>query len=324
MLQSCAPEAALDAQEPLDSPDASPRQGKHTIMKVTSFGEVLWDDLPTGKLLGGAPLNVLVRLRSLGSECSIISARGNDANGTELLSQIEARDVDTSLLQVCPDQPTSLVKVTLNQQGSASYDIVYPCAWDRIQVDPAALQRVRESDAFLFGSLCTRDEVSRKTLEQLLPAARFRVFDVNLRKPHYKPERVLELMKQAHLVKLNDDELYELASFAGSKYRGTDQNIRFLTEYTGVRQICVTLGSHGAVYVDHGKFYYSTGYRIDVVDTIGAGDSFLAGLLYKLLNRIPPQESLNFACALGAMVASRRGPTPEISAREIDQFMHPV
>lgn len=293
-------------------------------MKVTSFGEVLWDDLPTGKLLGGAPLNVLVRLRSLGSECSIISARGNDANGTELLSQIEARDVDTSLLQVCPDQPTSLVKVTLNEHGSASYDIVYPCAWDRIQVDPAALQRVRESDAFLFGSLCTRDEVSRKTLEQLLPAARFRVFDVNLRKPHYKPERVLELMKQAHLVKLNDDELYELASFAGSKYRGTDQNIRFLTEYTGVRQICVTLGSHGAVYVDHGKFYYSTGYRIDVVDTIGAGDSFLAGLLYKLLNRIPPQESLNFACALGAMVASRRGPTPEISAREIDSFMHPV
>ncbi|WP_373776154.1 PfkB family carbohydrate kinase, partial [Neisseria dentiae] len=130
-------------------------------MKVTSFGEVLWDDFPGGKVLGGAPLNVLVRLRSLGVDTSMISSRGDDADGEELLRQIESKNVNTDLLQVCKDQATSLVKVHLDACGSASYEIVYPCAWDRIQVEEAALQRVAESDAFIYGSLSTRDEVSR-------------------------------------------------------------------------------------------------------------------------------------------------------------------
>lgn len=293
-------------------------------MKVTSFGEVLWDDFPGGKVLGGAPLNVLVRLRSLGVDTSMISSRGDDADGEELLRQIESKKVNTDLLQVCKDQATSLVKVKLDACGSASYEIVYPCAWDRIQVEEAALQRVAESDAFIYGSLSTRDEVSRKTLEQLVEKAKFKIFDVNLRPPHYDTGRLLEMMKKADLIKLNDDELYELSKAYGSKHNSIEQNIQFLAKLSGTPRICVTLGSHGAIYFENGEFYRHCGYRVKVADTVGSGDSFLAGLTYKLLNNTPPQEAVSFACALGALVASHHGATPEISLKEIENFMHPA
>lgn len=293
-------------------------------MKVTSFGEVLWDDFPGGKVLGGAPLNVLVRLRSLGVDTSMISSRGDDADGEELLRQIESKNVNTDLLQVCKDQATSLVKVRLDACGSASYEIVYPCAWDRIQVEEAALKRVAESDAFIYGSLSTRDEVSRKTLEQLVEQAKFKIFDVNLRPPHYDTDRLLEMMKKADLVKLNDDELYELSKAYGSKHNSIEQNIQFLAKLSGTPRICVTLGSHGAIYFENGEFYRHCGYRVKVADTVGSGDSFLAGLTYKLLNNTPPQEAVSFACALGALVASHHGATPEISLKEVENFMHPA
>lgn len=293
-------------------------------MKVTSFGEVLWDDFPGGKVLGGAPLNVLVRLRSLGVDTSMISSRGDDADGEELLRQIESKNVNTDLLQVCKDQATSLVKVHLDACGSASYEIVYPCAWDRIQVEEAALQRVAESDAFIYGSLSTRDEVSRKTLEQLVEKAKFKIFDVNLRPPHYDTGRLLDMMKKADLIKLNDDELYELSKAYGSKHNSIEQNIQFLVKLSGTQRICVTLGSHGAIYFENGEFYRHCGYRVKVADTVGSGDSFLAGLTYKLLNNTPPQEAVSFACALGALVASHHGATPEISLKEIENFMHPA
>ncbi len=293
-------------------------------MKVTSFGEVLWDDFPGGKVLGGAPLNVLVRLRSLGVDTSMISSRGDDADGEELLRQIESKNVNTDLLQVCKDQATSLVKVHLDACGSASYEIVYPCAWDRIQVEEAALQRVAESDAFIYGSLSTRDEVSRKTLEQLVEKAKFKIFDVNLRPPHYDTGRLLDMMKKADLVKLNDDELYELSKAYGSKHNSIEQNIQFLAKLSGTPRICVTLGSHGAIYFENGELYRHCGYRVKVADTVGSGDSFLAGLTYKLLNNTPPQEAVSFACALGALVASHHGATPEISLKEIENFMHPA
>lgn len=293
-------------------------------MKVTSFGEVLWDDFPSGKVLGGAPLNVVVRLKALGADSSIISCRGDDEDGEELLRQILSKHVNADLVQICPDQATSLVKVSLDKSGSASYEIVYPCAWDRIQVQPEALQRVAESDAFIFGSLATRDEVSRATLEQLLEQAKFKIFDVNLRKPHYDTDRLLATMKKVDMVKLNDDELYELAEVYGSPYHSIEQNITYLAKLTGVETLVVTLGSHGAALYRYGQLYRHSGFRVKVADTVGSGDSFLAGLTYKLLNNADPQEAVTFACALGALVASRHGATPEISLQEIETFMNPA
>ncbi|QEY24391.1 carbohydrate kinase family protein [Neisseria animalis] len=293
-------------------------------MKVTSFGEVLWDDFPEGKVLGGAPLNVIVRMQSLGADASMISRYGNDEDGRELLRRVAEKNIKTDLMQQCGECPTSLVKVSLDKNGSASYDIVYPCAWDRIRLQEEAVRRVAESDAFIFGSLATRDEISRNTLDQLLEHAKFKIFDVNLRKPYYDTTRLLETMKKADMMKLNDDELYELAEAYGSPYHSIEQNIEFMVRLTGVKILCITLGSHGAALYKDGKIYRHSGFRVKVADTVGSGDSFLGGLSYKLLDNADPQEAVTFACALGALVASRHGATPEISLQEIENFMNPV
>lgn len=290
-------------------------------MKISSFGEVLWDDFPSGKVLGGAPLNILIRLGGLGAECSIISRKGNDEYGEQLLSLIEAKNVAVDLIQTDNEHATSLVKVILQSDGSASYDIVYPCAWDKITVTEEALLRVAESDAFVFGSLSTRDPVSRATLSELLPAARFRVLDVNLRKPHYEPERVLSLMRHADLIKLNDDELYELSAAFGSPYHSLEQNLRYLAGHTDTAHICITLGQHGAVYFRHGKILAHHGFRVSMADSVGAGDSFLAGFLFQMLSGASPEDTLAFACAMGALNASLQGATPDLPYDGIMQLV---
>lgn len=291
--------------------------------KITAFGEILWDNLPTGKVLGGAPVNLLTHLAALGADCSVISRCGNDADGAALREAIRCKHVAIDFIQTDPQLATSQVLVQLNDEGCAHYDIVYPCAWDKIQAGEAAKTRVAQSDVFIFGSLSVRDAVSRQTLAELLPHASFKIFDVNLRPPHYRLAHLSDMMRQADFIKLNDDELHEIATALGSPYRSIEQNIRFIAEHTHTRQICVTLGKHGALYFCDGELFAHYGYRVTVADTVGAGDSFLAGFIHQYLQRKPPQEILAFACALGSLVASRHGATPEVSLAEIEAMMNP-
>ena len=291
--------------------------------KITAFGEILWDNLPTGKVLGGAPVNLLTHLAALGADCSVISRCGNDADGAALREAIRRKHVAIDFIQTDPQLATSQVLVQLNDEGCAHYDIVYPCAWDKIQAGEAAKTRVAQSDVFIFGSLSVRDAVSRQALAELLPHASFKIFDVNLRPPHYRLADLRDMMRQADFIKLNDDELHEIATALGSPYRSIEQNIRFIAEHIHTRQICVTLGKHGALYFCDGELFAHHGYRVNVADTVGAGDSFLAGFIHQYLQRKPPQEILAFACALGSLVASRHGATPEVSLAEIEAMMNP-
>ena len=291
--------------------------------KITAFGEILWDNLPTGKVLGGAPVNLLTHLAALGGDCSVISRCGNDADGAALREAIRRKHVAIDFIQTDPQLATSQVLVQLNDEGCAHYDIVYPCAWDKIQAGEAAKTRVAQSDVFIFGSLSVRDAVSRQALAELLPHASFKIFDVNLRPPHYRLADLRDMMRQADFIKLNDDELHEIATALGSPYRSIEQNIRFIAEHTHTRQICVTLGKHGALYYRDGELFAHHGYRVTVADTVGAGDSFLAGFIHQYLQRKPPQEILAFACTLGSLVASRHGATPEVSLAEIEAMMNP-
>ena len=291
--------------------------------KITAFGEILWDNLPTGKVLGGAPVNLLTHLAALGADCSVISRCGNDADGAALREAIRRKHVAIDFIQTDPQLATSQVLVQLNDEGCAHYDIVYPCAWDKIQAGEAAKTRVAQSDVFIFGSLSVRDAVSRQALAELLPHASFKIFDVNLRPPHYRLADLRDMMRQADFIKLNDDELHEIATALGSPYRSIEQNIRFIAEHTHTRQICVTLSKHGALYFCDGELFAHHGYRVTVADTVGAGDSFLAGFIYQFLQRKSPPETLAFACALGSLVASRHGATPEVSLAEIEAMMNP-
>jgi fructokinase len=289
--------------------------------KIVCFGEVLFDVFPTHTKIGGAPLNVGLRLASLGIETQIISRIGQDAKGKELIDFIERNDVSTAFIQTDSHFSTGEVTVKLDEKGSASYTINYPVAWDKIEATPEAHDIVSSSDAVVFGSLVCRDTASYQSLLSLLNVAKYKIFDVNLRAPFYTKELLSDLMNKADFIKFNDDELYEISAYLGSPYHSLEQNMQFIAEKTNTQHICVTKGSHGAVLFYNNQLFYNSGYKITVADTVGAGDSFLAGLLSKLLAGIAPQEAINFACALGALVAQEEGANPKISKESIKAFM---
>lgn len=294
------------------------------MKNIVCFGEILWDDFPTEKVVGGAPLNVALRLHQLGANASIISRRGRDEDGREINNFIKERGVATDCIQIDEKYPTGLVKVMLNEKGSASYDIVYPSAWDKIEINPTILKKVLDADAFIFGSLSCRDAISKNTLLQLIDQASYKVFDVNLRQPYYNIDILKELMSKADFIKLNDDELYEIATELGSPYHSMERNIKYIAQKTNTQQICVTKGRHGAVLLNGDTFHYHSGFKIKVVDTVGAGDSFLASLLHKLLLETNPEEALEFACAMGALVASQKGATTKIENEVVEAFVNPI
>lgn len=293
-------------------------------INVVCFGEVLFDVFPTHKKIGGAPLNVAIRLASLGIQSQIISRIGDDEIGKELLQYIKDHKVNSNSIQIDKGLKTGEVIVYLNDKGSASYTINYPAAWDKIIETSEDEIIVKKADALVFGSLVCRDSVSRNTLFELINYAKYTVFDVNLRAPFYTKELLNHLMHEADFIKFNDDEIYEISEYLQSPFHSLEQNILFIAEHTNTKHICVTKGSHGAVLYYNNQFYYNSGYKIKVADTVGAGDSFLAGLLSKLLAKEDPQNAIDFACAIGALVAQKEGANPKINESTIDSFMNPI
>lgn len=289
--------------------------------KAVCFGEVLWDNFPTGPVPGGAPMNVAVRLQSLGMSARMVSKVGNDAPGRRLINFIRAGGVDVSLIQEDLQVPTGEVMVKLNAMGVAAYDIVYPSAWDRIGVTEQAVKAVGESDVLIFGSLVCRDRQSASTLIELLQHARFRVFDVNLRKPFVDFSMIRRLMDQADFIKMNDEELEEVMAMTDRRQGSLQEKMKALSELTGTQFICVTKGGDGAELFDGNNFFTHPGFKVEVADTVGSGDSFLAALLFQWLNQAPFEKALEFACATGALVATHKGANPLLDYQDIKSFI---
>jgi fructokinase len=277
--------------------------------------------LPTGKKLGGAPLNVALRAQSLGNQAKVISAIGNDKIGKEIIDEMKAYSANLEHIQVSRNFETSVVLVQLDENGSASYEIKMPCAWDDIILSDKDIEAVDNADAFIYGSLIARSETSRKTLFGLLDKSKFNVFDINLRPPHYTLETIVGLMELADFIKFNDDEIFEICEGMGFRDKSLEACIKFISGKTNTGQICVTLGKDGAVLFINERFYFNKGYKVKVADTVGAGDSFLASIISKLLKGIEPQKAIDFACAVGAVVASKSGANALVSKEEIEEKM---
>ncbi len=290
-------------------------------LKAVAYGEVLWDVFGNEKKIGGAPLNVALRMKTLGCEVAMISCVGNDEDGKAIKSQVNKLGLETDTIVVSEDFPTGLVNVTLNERGSATYEISYPSAWDKIVLNDLAKKTVAAADVLIYGSLVCRDNVSRDSLDKLLQNSVYKVFDVNLRKPHYSYEILIELMQSANFIKFNDEELLEIAKAMNSPFESLEENMAFIEEKTNATAMCVTKGKHGALLLWQGKIYKNDGYPIEVADTVGAGDSFLAALITSLLNGKDPQESIDFACAVGALVAEAPGANPEITPSKIENLL---
>ena len=293
-----------------------------TNPKVLCFGEVLWDVFPDKKVLGGAPLNVALRLTSFGISTSLLSCVGDDEIGRAALDIIHESGLNTSLIQKTKELATGQVLIALDKKGNATYDIQLPVAWDAIVFSESIKEILSSLKVFVFGSLAARSPFNRATLQQLLQLPSIKVFDVNLRAPHYDLDMVYELMQLADVVKLNDDELAEVVdTFSGPKV-GMKEQVSWLSKISRTDTICVTRGGEGALLLFEGEFYEHSGFTVDVVDTVGAGDSFLATLIdYLLLQKEKPMLALSSACAIGALIASKPGANSALSVQEIASLL---
>lgn len=284
--------------------------------RILCFGEVLWDCLPTGRLPGGAPLNVAYHLSRLGAEPLMISAVGADALGDEMLGYLTARGLNTEFIARHRRLPTGIVTVALSAGGQPAYTIEEGVAWDDIAGSGTWRAALPGAEAIVFGSLAARTAANRGALDELLAApGLLRVMDVNLRAPFDERDHVRSLARRADWIKLNEHELEILTgrtAEAGDWPGSLRPAIAALAKATGCRRICVTGGERGAVLWNDGVVVSARAPSILVRDTIGAGDAFTAALVHGLLTT-PGEDTaiLERACALGALVASLPGGQPD-------------
>lgn len=288
--------------------------------KIACLGEILWDVFPDKKRLGGAPLNVALRLNTYGAEVAMVSALGKDTIGDEALLEIASFQLDTKYIQRNA-MPTGQVTVVLDKKGSASYTIEENVAWDEIQETPENLKIVDEADALVIGSLAFRESANLKTVASFIEKSSFTVFDLNLRAPHYDLEIVVGLMEAADMIKLNDEELELIVMAMSIEGETLADELKLLSAMTETPTICVTLGAEGAMMYHKGGIFEQVGFTAKVVDTVGAGDSFLATLIYGLLTKETPEDALEVACAVGSIVASKAGANPIVHPDEIDDLL---
>lgn len=287
----------------------------------TCFGEVLWDVFPDHQIIGGAPLNVALRLKSFTKNVSIISAIGNDNLGEQLLTYLDSNNLTSKYIQTNNNYPTGQVLVTLDQNGSASYDIKNPSVWDFISTNQSNIDLVKTSDVFIYGSLVCRNSTSKNTLFTLLEHAKFKVFDVNLRAPYYEFETLFKLMDFADFIKFNDEELELISKEINTGFSTIEDNMKAISNTFNASHVCVTKGDKGAILLVNGKFYESKGYKVKVKDTVGAGDSFLATLIYQIQSFGNYEKAIDYACAIGALVAGSNGANPKLNQEEINNLM---
>jgi fructokinase len=289
--------------------------------RIVCFGEILWDNLPAGRTAGGAPMNVAYHLNRSGAESTLISRVGNDQAGRDLIAFSEQIDLPSNLLQIDRIYPTGEVIAKVMDHDEVVYDILPNAAWDFISSSAQIEELASQADAFVFGSLAARNIASRTTLLKLLEKAKFKVLDINLRAPHYSEEILAMLLYKADLLKLNDDELKLLSEWFCNGSPTERESITQLQQKFGIPEIIVTRGAAGASYYSAELSYAGNAYQITVADTIGAGDSFLAAFLYKKLAGHPVRETLDYALATGAFIASQPGACPPYTLRDLEHFI---
>jgi len=288
--------------------------------QVLCFGEILWDNLPSGPVPGGAPMNVALHLSRFGINASVASSIGIDKKGSELVSFLRESGLRTDLVQVHESLPTSEVLVFLDEYNTASYEICEPVAWDEITLNLRLINEVKASTAIVFGSLASRNPITRNTLLKLMQNDVLKIMDVNLRPPYDTEEIVKSLLRQSDIVKLNDDELIKIANWYDLK-GDLDNLAKSLYKLLNLKALIVTRGGNGAFLLYNNEIFHHKGYKVEVADSVGAGDAFLAGFLAAYFGGKDMNTALTEASAIGAYVASQPGATPNYSKDVINKFI---
>lgn len=289
--------------------------------QILCFGEILWDNLPSGAVEGGAPMNVALHLSRFGINSSIASSVGNDKKGTDLISFLTKSGLRTDLVQIHRSLPTSEVLVFLDEHNTASYEICEPVAWDEISLTPELINETKSSSAIVFGSLASRNSVSRETLLNLLENdSILKIMDVNLRPPYDIETNVKLLLEKSDIVKLNDEELMKITGWY--KLPGTlKERIISFGNLLNLETLIVTMGKNGAYVLHKNELYHHKGFKVATKDSVGAGDAFLAGFLAAFFDGKGLNTALIEASAIGAFVASQPGATPNYNKDVIKRFI---
>jgi fructokinase len=287
---------------------------------VVGIGEILWDLLPDGPRLGGAPCNVLVHLASLGHRAAYITAVGQDSLGAAAREELEALGLDTSFVVSSP-LPTGRAEVEIDADGVPRFSLVPGSAYEAIDLSTDDVTSIveRQPRALVFGTLAQCSDTVRRSTRRLataLPDA-LRLYDVNLREGLWNRDLIVELAGLASVIKLNRDEAATIAPFFDIAWPDTERFCRSLADRLGIRAVAVTAGGAGASLLLDGVFVEARAPAVVVVDTIGSGDAFGAALVDGILAGAPASAIIRRSISLGALIATKPGGTPAWDAAEL-------
>ena len=278
--------------------------------RIFAIGEVLWDMLPTGKKVGGAPGNFAYHCRKLGADADMISRVGNDELGRELLEFYRSVGLSTDYIVVDPEHPTGAVDVELDADSQPRYVFRDNVAWDHLQADAETLALLQTADAICYGTLAGRSAESLRamlTMISAVPKTALRVFDVNFRAPHYTPETTITLLETADILKLNDEELPIIGEMLEMSMSVPISQAYKLIDLYDLTMLILTLGEHGSLMLTNDAHSACRSRPVQVIDTVGAGDAFTAAAVIGFLNGQPLDEINRSASDLAARVCSYSG-----------------
>ena len=286
---------------------------------VTGIGEVLWDVLPEGKKLGGAPANFAYHVSQFGFESRIVSAIGPDMLGEELLSGLGDKGLDC-MIETVP-YPTGTVQVELDGNGIPCYDIRQDVAWDNIPFTPGLEALAKTTGAVCFGSLAQRSPVSRDTINRFIdamPEGSLRIFDINLRQNFYTKDIVCNSMRKCNILKINNEELETVSVMLGLPDGPQQSRAKALLSMFGLKALILTCGATGSHVFTSEKTSYIATPQVEVADTVGAGDSFTAAFVSGLLKGLDIRQAHRLAVETSAFVCTQEGAMPELPASLTD------
>ncbi len=292
--------------------------------KITGIGEILWDVFPEGKKLGGAPANFVYFTKNLGQDGLIASRIGCDLLGKEILDSLNKLNLSGDFIQIDSNYPTGTVEVKVDAGGKPDYIIKEYASWDFLELNDKWKELARNTDVICFGTLAQRLPQSRKTITRFLKLSRsgaVKVLDMNLRQNFYSPEVILRSLELATILKLSEEELELIRKITGESDKKSDIIFcREIMDKYDIELVCITKGRRGSLLIDKKNYYEHPGYKVKVIDTVGAGDAFTAAIVVKYLDGASLKEMSDTANRLGSWVCSQKGPTPPLT-EEIKRFL---
>jgi fructokinase len=288
---------------------------------VVGLGEILWDVLPGGKRLGGAPANFAYHCHALGADAKVLSAIGDDPLGREIIGELNARQVNIDYIET-NSHPTGTVDVLIGDNGDAHYTINEDVAWDHIQWTDELQILAAKANAVCFGSLAQRSSDSYKAIHQFLSHTKvdcLRIFDINLRQQYYSQKILDRSLQAANVLKLNDDELTVIQELLHLPNSPQDA-LQVLRNRYELQCIALTRGAEGSILMDEHSCFDCPGFPATIADTVGAGDSFTAVMVMGLLLGLSLDKINQLAGKVAAFVCSQSGATPELPVELISEI----